>query len=78
MNSLMRDNEKLEVILDRFYNVFNKYNSDVLKMLGEKVKQFDGLTPSEAHKLAQEMKYSTDIRNITRELSRISGKSSKK
>jgi len=75
MNSLMRDNEKLEVILDRFYNVFNKYNSDVLKMLGEKVKQFDGLTPSEAHKLAQEMKYSTDIRNITRELSRISGKS---
>lgn len=73
----MKDDKKLDPVLERFYNRYNKYNSKVLKRLGWTIKQFDGLTPSEAHKLAQELKYSTDIDELLNELSEISGKSIK-
>lgn len=73
--AIMDDEKKLDVVLERFYNRFNKYNTKVLKTLGEAIKQFDGLTPSEAHKLAQEFKYSTEIDQLLNELSRLSGKS---
>ena len=46
-------------------------------MLGEVIKEFDGLTPSEAHKLAQELKYNTNIDDLLNELSKLSGKSTK-
>ena len=71
----MKDEEKLNLVLERFYNRFNKYNTKVLKTLGEAIKQFDGLTPSQAHKLGQELKYNTDIEGLLQELSRLSGKS---
>lgn len=71
----MKDEKQLELIQERFYNRFNKFNSEVLKMLGEAVKQFEGLSPSEAHQLAQELKYSTNIDEIMNELVRLSGKS---
>ena len=73
--AIMNDEERLNAVLERFYNRFNKYNTKVLKTLGEAIKQFDGLTPSEAHKLAQELKYSTEIDQLLNELSRLSGKS---
>ena len=69
------DKERLNAVLERFYNRYNKYNTKVLKTLGEAIKQFDGLTPSEAHKLAQEFRYSTEIDQLLNELSRLSGKS---
>lgn len=71
----MNDEKRLDAVLERFYNRFNKYNTKVLKTLGEAIKQFDGLTPSEAHKLAQELKYSTEIDQLLNELSSLSGKS---
>lgn len=71
----MKDEKQLELIQERFYNRFNKFNSEVLKMLGEAVKQFEGLSPSEAHQLAQELKYSTNIDELMNELVRLSGKS---
>lgn len=73
----MRDEKKLDKILERFYQRFNKYNTKVLKTLGETIKQFDGLTPSQTHKLAQELKYSTNIDKLMKDLSKISGKSVK-
>lgn len=73
----MKDEGKLDLVLERFYNRFNKFNSKVLEMLGETIKQFDGLTPTEAHKLAQELKYSTNIEELMEELSKLSGKSIK-
>ena len=73
--AIMNDEKRLDAVLERFYNRFNKYNTKVLKTLGEAIKQFDGLTPSEAHKLAQELKYSTEIDQLLNELSRLSGKS---
>lgn len=71
----MQDEKKLDLVLERFYNRYNKFNTKVLKTLGEAIKGFDGLTPSEAHKLAQELRYSTEIDQLLNELSRLSGKS---
>lgn len=73
----MIDEKKLDLILERFYNRFNKYNTKVLRKLGEVIKQFEGLTPSQAHILAQELKYSTNVNELLRELSQISEKSIK-
>lgn len=71
----MKDEKKLDLVLERFYNRYNKFNTKVLETLGETIKQFDGLTPSQAHKLSQELKYSTNIDQLLNELSRLSGKS---
>lgn len=69
----MKDNNKLELLLERFFNRYNKYNTKVLKVLGETIKQFEGLTPTQAHQLAQELKYSRTIDDLVKELARLSG-----
>ena len=73
----MKDDKKLELLLERFYQRYNKYNTKVLEKLGEAIKKFDGISPSTAHKIAQELKYSTDIDDLMAELSELSGKSIK-
>lgn len=73
----MKDDKKLELLLERFYNRFNTYNTKVLEKLGEAIKKFDGVSPSTAHKIAQELKYGTDINDLMAELSQLSGKSIK-
>lgn len=73
----MKDDKKLELLLERFYNRFNQYNTKVLEKIGEAIKKFDGVSPSTAHKIAQELKYGTDINDLMAELSRLSGKSIK-
>ena len=71
----MQDQEKLDKILEKFYLRYNKYNTKILEELGNTIKLFDGLTPSEAHKLGQELKYNNNVNDLLKELSRISGKS---
>ena len=73
----MKDDKKLELLLERFYNRYNKYNTKVLEKLGEAIKKFDGVSPSTAHKKAQELKYGADINDLMGELSQLSGKSIK-
>lgn len=73
----MKDDKKLELLLERFYNRFNQYNTKVLEKMGEAIKKFDGISPSTAHKIAQELKYGTDINELMAELSKLSGKSIK-
>ena len=73
----MKDDKKLELLLERFYNRFNQYNTKVLEKLGEAIKKFDGVSPTTAHKIAQELKYGTDINDLMVELSQLSGKSIK-
>ena len=73
----MMDEKKLDLVLERFYNRFNKYNTKVLRKLGEVIKQFEGLTPTQAHILAQELKYSTNIDELLNDLSQLSGQSVK-
>ena len=73
----MKDDKKLELLLERFYNRFNQYNTKVLKKLGEAINKFDGVSPSTAHKIAQELKYGAVMDDLMAELSQLSGKSIK-
>ena len=73
----MKDDKKLELLLERFYNRYNKYNTKVLEKLGEAIKKFDGISPTNAHKIAQQLKYGADIDDLIAELSQLSGKSIK-
>jgi hypothetical protein len=71
----MQDNEKLDLVLERFYNRFNNFNTKVLQELGNVVKQFDDISPSQAYKISQELKYNYALDDLLNELSKISGKS---
>ena len=71
----MQDEKKLDKVLERFYNRYNKFNTKTLQMLGNVIKQFDGISPSQAHILAQELKLGFDVYKLQQELSKISGKS---
>lgn len=73
----MKDDKKLELLLERFYNRFNQYNTKVLQKMGETIKKFDSVSPTVAHQIAQELKYGADIDDLMAELSKLSGKSIK-
>ena len=73
----MKDDKKLELLLERFYQRYNKYNTKVLEKMGEAIKKFDGVSPTVAHQIAQELKYGADIDDLMAELSELSGKSIK-
>lgn len=73
----MKDDKKLELLLERFYQRYNKYNTKVLEKMGEAIKKFDGVSPTTAHKIAQQLKYGADIDDLIAELSELSGKSTK-
>lgn len=70
--------EKLqEKLLSVFDKRFQDYNTKVLEELGNVIKQFKDLTPSQAYSLAQQLKYNTTIKDLLNELSKISGLSVK-
>ena len=71
----MQDDKKLDLVLERFYNRFNTFNTKVLEELGNAIKQFDGVSTSQAYEIAQKLKYGYDLDNLLNELSKISGKS---
>lgn len=71
-------NEELqEKLLSVFDKRFQDYNTKVLKELGNVIKQFKDLTPSQAYELGQQLKYNTTIKDLLDELSKISGLSVK-
>ena len=71
-------NEKLqEKLLSVFDKRFQDYNTKVLEELGNVIKQFKDLTPSQAYELGQQLKYNTTVKDLLNELSKISGLSVK-
>ena len=71
-------NEKLqEQLLEVFDKRFQDYNTKVLEELGNVIKQFKDLTPSQAYELGQQLKYNTTVKDLLNELSKISGLSVK-
>lgn len=67
-------NEELqEKLLSVFDKRFQDYNTKVLEELGNVIKQFKDLTPSQAYSLAQQLKYNTTVKDLLDELSKISG-----
>lgn len=71
------DNDKLNLALERFVRRFEEFNTKVLEDFGKTIKKFEKLTPSQAHKLAQQMKNGRDIEKILADLERISELSKK-
>lgn len=67
-------NEELqEKLLSVFDKRYQDYNTKVLEELGNVIKQFKDLTPSQAYSLAQQLKYNTTVKDLLDELSKISG-----
>lgn len=73
----MIDEKLQEQLLEVFDKRFQDYNTKVLEELGNVIKQFKDLTPSQAYKLGQQLKYNTTINDLLDELSKISGLSVK-
>lgn len=69
----MLNEELQEKLLNVFDKRFQEYNTKVLKELGNIIKQFKDLTPSQAYKLGQQLKYNTTVKDLLNELSKISG-----
>lgn len=66
------NNDKLELALERFVRRFEEFNTKVLEEFGKTISKFEGLSVSEAHKLAQQLKSGRDIDKILDDLERIS------
>ena len=73
----MIDEEMQEKLLSVFDKKFQDYNTKVLEELGNVIKQFKDLTPSQAYELGQQLKYNTTVKDLLNELSKISGLSVK-
>ena len=73
----MLDEKFQEQLLEVFDKRFQDYNTKVLEELGNVIKQFKDLTPSQAYKLGQQLKYNTTVKDLLNELSKISGLSVK-
>lgn len=73
----MLNEEMQEKLLSVFDKRFQDYNTKVLEELGNVIKQFKDLTPSQAYELGQQLKYNTTIKDLLDELSKISGLSIK-
>lgn len=73
----MIDEQLQEKLLEVFDKRFQEYNTKVLEELGNIIKQFKDLTPSQAYSLGQQLKYNTTVKDLLNELSKISGLSVK-
>lgn len=71
------NNDKLELALERFVRRFEEFNTKVLEEFGKTISKFDGLTATQAHKIAQQLKNGRDIDKILNDLERISESSRK-
>lgn len=66
------NNDKLNLALERFVRRFEEFNTEVLEEFGKTISKFEGLTPSQAHKIAEQLKNGRDIEKILVDLERIS------
>lgn len=71
----MRNEDKFEVLLEKYFNRYNKFNTKVLEMIGNAIKKFDGVNPTTAHRIAQELIYGTDLNEIIAEIQKITNMS---
>lgn len=66
-----------ELVARKFIKRFEDYNTRVLEELAEVISQFKELTPSQARKLAQQLKYSKSYTELLDELSKLTKMSKK-
>lgn len=69
------DEELQEELVRRFTKRFQKYNETVLYELGQVIKEIGDVIPSDAYKLAQQLKYNITVKDLEKELAKITKKS---
>lgn len=69
------NDELQEIIANRFAKRFSKFNEKVLQELGKVIKELGKVIPSDAYRLAQQLKYNTTINDLEKELAKITNKS---
>lgn len=67
----MLNETALEKLAERLVNRIEEVNSYTLTLIGKRIKQIGGLSPSDAQKLIQTLKYGGDIDKITKKLAEI-------
>lgn len=68
----MLSEQQLSELPSGITNQLEKLNSEVLKLIGTRIKEIGTMSPSDAHRLQQLETYGTDVNTITRELAKIS------
>ena len=66
-----------EQLADIFAKRFEDYNTKVIEDIAGIIKQFNGLTYTQAHKLAQQLRFNKSYKQLVDELSKLSNKSAK-
>lgn len=64
--------DKINVALEKFTNRFDTINTMILQDIGRYIKKFEGLIPSQAYKVAHQLKYGQSIEKIEAELKKAS------
>lgn len=64
-----------EELVRRFTKRFQNYNEKVLYELGQVIKEMGEVIPSDAYKLAQQLKYNITVKDLEKELAKITKKS---
>lgn len=65
--------KEAELIVERLIRRVEKANIKYLEEVGKSIKQIKTLTPTEAHKLVQRLKYGDKYKEITNEIAKYSG-----
>lgn len=73
----MLNERQIELLPERIYQRLNAINTDVLTMIGQKIKKIGTLRPTDIHKLNRLRDYGSDINKIIAELARASEKNVK-
>ena len=68
----MLSDEAIERVNDRLVKRIEKANLEIIKTIAESVGKIRSLTPTEAHKLVQTLRYGADYDKIVNEISKIS------
>ena len=66
-----------ELVATKFSKRFEDYNTKVLEELADIISKFKELTPSQARKLGQQLKYDRSYTELLDELSKLTGKTKK-
>lgn len=64
--------EQVDLIIEKLINRTQKANTVFLKGIGSSIKKLKNLTPSQAHKLAQILKYGGNYEEIVKEINKYS------
>ena len=73
----MKNDQIIEVLIERLVQRVDKANETILRNMGEMIKELRELTPTQAHKLVQMLKYGSNYDKIVNEISKYTDMNAK-